>query len=270
MIVSFIGAGKMGEALISGGIASGSLQPENIYLSDVRKESLGCLRSKYNVKISDNNIDAVKVADFIILAVKPQNIDEVLDEIAGYVDGSKTIVSIAAGINIERITQKLHKESQIIRVMPNNPALLRAGISVISASSGVSKSALEFVTKIFLGVGEVVFLDEKYQNLATALSGSGPAYFYLLVKLLIEAGIKLGLKPDISEKLVKQTLFGSAKMIKEIKKSPEELIKMVASPGGTTEAALKVFEKFNLKKGVVEAVRKAESRAIELGERKIN
>ncbi len=270
MIVSFIGLGKMGEAILSGGLESGSLHADNVCLSDTRKDVLERLRNRYSVKISDNNIAAAKVANLIILAVKPQNIDEVLDEIASYADESKIVVSIAAGISTDRIAQKLHRGPQLIRVMPNNPALLRAGISVISASAGVPRLALDFVSKIFLGVGEVVFLDEKYQNMVTALSGSGPAYFYLVVKLLIEAGIELGLDADISEKLVKQTIFGAAKMVKEDGKSPDELIRMVASPGGTTEAALKVFERLNLKKCVVGAVREANNRAIELGETEIN
>jgi len=265
LIVSFVGAGQMGEALLGGGLDSGSMKSDCVYLSDVRKDRLRELKDKYQTRIAKDNISAAKIADLIILAVKPQNIDGVLDEIADYVDGKKIIVSIVAGISINRILQKLYKDPQVFRVMPNNPALLRAGISVISASGDVSDANLDFVSNIFSEIGEVLIIDESYQNLATALCGSGPAYFYLVVKLLIEAGVELGLENEIAEKLVNQTIFGAAKMVKEAGKSPEELIKMVASPGGTTEAALEIFEKYNFKKGITAAVGSAVNRAIELG-----
>ncbi len=257
----------MGEALLSGGLDSGSLKSECVYISDIRENRLREIKDKYKVRIAKDNVSAVKVADIIIFVIKPQGIDDVLDEIAEYTDNNKTVVSIVAGVGIERIAHKLYKRPQIIRVMPNNPALLKAGVSAISTSAGVSKSILDYVSSIFSGVGEVVFIDEKYQNIVTALSGSGPAYFYLLVKSLIKAGTKFGIETDVSEKLIKQTIFGAAQMVKKSGKSPEELIKMVASPGGTTEAALTVFEKLNFEEGVSEAVREAMNRAFELGKK---
>lgn len=270
MIVSFIGTGQMGEALLSGGLDSGNLKPECVYISDIRKNRLRELKDKYKIRIAKDNISAVKIADIIILAIKPQGIDNVLDEMADYADNNKAVVSIVAGVDIERIARKLYKRPQIIRVMPNNPALLKTGLSAISSSAGVSKPVLDYVSSIFSGVGEVVFIDEKYQNLVTALSGSGPAYFYLLVRSLIKAGTKFGLETAVSEKLIKQTAFGAAQMVKKSGKSPEELIKMVASPGGTTEAALAVFEKLNFEEGVSEAVKEAMNRAFELGEKEAN
>ncbi len=261
--LAIIGTGRMGEAVLNGLVKSGVLGASQIILSDVQKEHLGQLASRYSVYPASDNIQAVKQSNVILLSVKPQQIDDVLIEIAPAIN-NQIIISIAAGVKTEHIFEKLGKKTQLVRVMPNSPALVGKGISVLSKATGCTQDSLELVSKLFSSIGEVVYLEEKFQNEATALSGSGPAYFYLFVEALIEAGVKIGLDPEISKKLVLETLAGSGAMLKKTGESPEALIGKVASPGGTTEAALKVFADENLKKTVFEAVKSAVKRAEEL------
>lgn len=255
----------MGEALVKGIVASKTLTPSQIIISDARTDRLAQLQEKYKVKTATSNTGAVDSSDVVILAVKPQQLDSVLEEIANSFSNKHVVVSIAAGVSTERILQKVKKDISLVRVMPNSPALIGRGISVVSPSELATEEAVDIAFKLFSGVGEVVLLEEKYQNEATALSGSGPAYFYLLVEALIDSGAKAGLSREVSSQLVTETIAGSAKMLKETGKQPASLREMVTSPGGTTAAALAVFEKVDFRGIVADAVKAAVKRAEELG-----
>lgn len=264
-ILAIIGAGVMGEALLKGLISSQALNPESIIVSDTRESRRSELQKVYGVKVAESNQQAVKEADVIILAVKPAGIDEVLDEITSVVTNRQILISIAAGISTEHILSRIGKKIPLVRVMPNSCALVQQSTSVISVSAVASTEAKNLAAKIFSSLGEVIFLEEKYQNEATALSGSGPAYFYLFAEALIDAGVKAGLARNISSKLVVGTLVGAGKMLKETGKHPALLRDMVASPGGTTMAAVEAFEKAGFRAGVFQAVEAAIERARELG-----
>lgn len=264
MRIAFIGAGRMGGALIRGLIKSG-YNPDQIGASDANPERLEELKEEYKIRTFSSNRQAVQESDVVVLAVKPQKIPDVLAEIKESVNPSQILISIAAGISVSTIEQALDEAVPVIRVMPNSPALVGAGMSILSPGSHANKEALEVARQIFSGVGKVVVLEEKFLNLVTALSGSGPAYFYLFVEGLAEAGQAAGLSFETSLKLATETMLGAAQMLKETGKRPSELIDMVKSPGGTTAAALEVFEKSNFKSIVHEAVKAALQRAKELG-----
>ncbi|MDI6892116.1 MAG: pyrroline-5-carboxylate reductase [Actinomycetota bacterium] len=263
--LALIGAGQMGEALLKGILQSGALKPDGVVVSDVRKERLAQIKADYGVNIASDNVAAVKGADAILLAVKPQQLDEVLNEIADHLGESQVLISIAAGVSTKHIYDGVKKSLPVIRVMPNSPALVGASISVVSPGKHATREATELAAGIFSSVGEVVQLDEKFQNATTALSGSGPAYFYLFVEALIEAGIKAGLARDVATKLVVETMIGAGTMLKKTGKHPALLKDMVTSPGGTTIAALEVFEEAGFRAGVFRAIEAAMKRAKELG-----
>lgn len=254
----------MGEALIKGFLQTKLLLPQQIIVSRRHQEKLAGLKRRYGIKTAKSNREAVKEAEIVILAVKPGNLKEVLTEIAPFLK-DQTLVSLVAGFSTSRILKILGKKAALVRIMPNSSILVQGGISVLSPSRFISKRKISEVAKLFLSVGGVVYLEESQQNKATALSGSGPAYFYYFGESLIEAGMKLGLTQKMARRLVVETLNGASKMLKETGKSPKTLRKMVTTPGGTTAAALKIFEKGKLKMQVYEAVRAANRRAGELG-----
>lgn len=263
--IAFIGCGQMGEALIKGIVHSKIVTSDRIIISDPDKEKTGRLKNELQVSVAENNSDAVLKAEIVFLAVKPQQIKSVLSEIKTSVEENKIIISIAAGISSKTIENSLDKKVPVIRVMPNSPALVSSGIYVISLGRYAGEKETELAKNIFSVSGEVVFIGEELQNEAMALSGCGPAYFYLFVEHLIDAGVKKGLPEDIAGKLAIETLIGSGKMLKETGRSPADLRKMVTSPGGTTLAALEIFEKEEFSLIVRKAVDAAIKRAVEIG-----
>ncbi len=262
--LSVIGAGQMGEALVKGFTQSGVLEAKQILLSDVNIERLEFLRAKYQVEFTTDNRKAAESGNIILLAVKPQQIEQVLTEIKEFFRIEQLLISIAAGIKTEKIYNVIGKDMPVVRVMPNTPALVGKGMSVISRGKYADDLSAEVALKLFSSVGEAVELPENLQNQATAISGSGPAYFFLMVESLIEAGIKAGLDKDVAGKLVIQTMAGSAALLQETGKNAGELREMVTSPGGTTAAALQVFSKREFQYIVQEAVKAAIKRAEEL------
>ncbi|MDI6799307.1 MAG: pyrroline-5-carboxylate reductase [Actinomycetota bacterium] len=269
MVVSFIGAGRMCEALLKGIIESNTLQAEDIHIFDIKEERLKELHEAYGARPIRSAKEAARVVDIVILAVKPQDAKGVLSEVSHELTADKVLLSIVAGLKTTTIKSLLTDGSKVVRVMPNNPALLGAGISAITFDKEMAREAKETIERILLGVGEIVTVGEELQDLITALSGSGPAYFYLFAKHLIETGVDLGIDLAMAKKLILQTMLGSAKMAKETNMSLEELIKMVASPSGTTEAALKSFEANGFKGMVDSAVKAAFERAKELGQTEV-
>lgn len=262
--LSVIGAGQMGEALVRGFLQSGILRVNQILLCDINVERLEILKDKYQVEFTTDNLKAVESGDIILLAVKPQQMNQVLVEARDMFRSDNLIISIAAGVTTERIYNLIGVNAPVIRVMPNTPALVGKGMSVISRGRYADAESAEIASKLFSSVGEVVELPEDMQNQATAISGSGPAYFFLMVESLVEAGVKAGLDESIVSKLVIQTMTGAASLLQETGRRPGDLREMVTSPGGTTAAALQVFAKHEFRFIVQEAVEAAIKRAGEL------
>lgn len=263
--VAFIGAGRMGEALMKGMLAGGIFQPKQVVLSDVQKERLTELAKKYQVNTTDGNPEAIEQAQVIFLAVKPQQLDDVLREISPRINDDHLLISIVAGVTTRRICEILGRQARVVRVMPNTPALVGAGISVISRGEFAIAGDEALVKTLFSAIGEVVNLPEDLQNVSMALSGCGPAYFYLFIKTLAEAGVQNGLSQEIALKLAVETMVGAGEMLKRTGQNPQALIDMVASPGGTTLAALSAFEETGFRASIFKAVKAAVKRAYELG-----
>jgi pyrroline-5-carboxylate reductase len=264
--IGFLGAGNMAEAIIKGIIDAGLYKPADIILADVRSGRVAQLCKKYKTKSAASNCELTKAVDILVLSVKPQNFPQVLDEIRTTVKKRTLIVSIAAGITTGRI-KKVLGNVPVIRVMPNTPALIGQGAAAIYATPN-AKSKLKTVKKIFsaIGIAETVG-SEKLLDAVTAVSGSGPAYFFLLMEEMVKAAVKLGLKRQLAEKLVLQTAKGTGFLAVEAAgrgQTPDILRKNVTSPGGTTEAALKVFSKSHFEKIVADALTAAAERSKEL------
>ncbi len=263
MRVAFIGAGKMAEALIKGLLKAGVMRQEQIFASDIDRRRLKYLQKKYRINVFGENLAISSISDVVILSVKPQVMDEVLGRIGGKIKRNQLVISIAAGIRLSRL-EKAFPKVPVIRVMPNNPALIGEGISAISSGKFAKDKDIKITEKIFSSVGETLRVPEKLMDSVTALSGSGPGFIYYFLEALIEGGIAAGLPRDISKRLAIQTALGSIRTVKETNKSPEELRGWVTSPSGTTLAGLKVLDKRKFKKTVLEAIVAAKERAFEL------
>ncbi|HEX8949395.1 MAG TPA: pyrroline-5-carboxylate reductase [Dissulfurispiraceae bacterium] len=263
MMIGFIGGGNMAAALIKGMTGQGM---RDILVSEPREDRRAYLERTYGVKTTQSNKEAVSSGSIVILAVKPQIMDAVLNEIASSVSAEKTVVSIAAGIPLSTLSAKLATK-KLIRVMPNTPAIVQEGMSVMSLCECFSDKDIFAVREIFMSIGKVLTLPEKYMNTVTALSGSGPAFIALFIEAMIEAGVKMGLRKDSAAELAVQTLLGTAKLL-DTGMPPEKLREMVTSPGGTTAAGLKVLEERDLGGTVAETLQAAVKRAEELGAKK--
>jgi pyrroline-5-carboxylate reductase len=259
-MIGFIGGGNMAEALIKGMVLSGM---KDILVSEPRDERRTFLEKTYNVTATADNKEVVRNCTIIILAVKPQNMDDVTAGISDLVSTDKVIVSIAAGITLSYLTSRL-KTSKIVRVMPNTPALVQEGMSVLSMCECIQDKEMSLVRGIFMSVGKVLVLPEKYMDAVTALSGSGPGFIAFFVEGLIEAGVRVGLNRDNASELSIQTIIGTAKLL-ETGMPPDKLREMVTSPGGTTAAGLRVFEEKGLIDMVTAVIQAAVNRSKELG-----
>lgn len=268
MKILFLGAGNMAEAIIRGLLASRKMNNKNICATDVRRERLTFLQKKYKINISSCNIHSLSATDTIVLAVKPQQIKDLLTEICCYVKKQQLIVSIAAGIPTKFIEKVLCQKVPVVRVMPNTPALVGAGMTVVSRGKYAKVKHEQFVKDIFSAVGKTVCLPEKYMDTVTAVSGSGPAYVFFLAELMAKAGNEMGLPEKVVLQLVKQTVFGAAKLMIESDDLPETLRARVTSPGGTTQAAITYMQDKKFDKILIEALNKAKNRASELAGRR--
>jgi len=264
--ITFIGSGNMGTALIKGLIQSKSALPENIICTDIRSAHLEDLKNEIGVQTTTDNLAAIRAADIIIYAVKPQILPAVLEETAGVLDMDKLIISIAAGVSLTAIESKLDKELRLIRVMPNICASVGMSASAIAAGKHVQKGDIELSKTIFDSVGDCIFLAEnELMDAITGLSGSGPAYIFLIIDAMADAGVKVGLSRRNSLLLAAQTVSGAAKMLLETGDHPGQLKDQVTSPGGTAIAGLHTLEKGGLRTTIINAVEAATSRSKELG-----
>jgi pyrroline-5-carboxylate reductase len=265
-VVGFIGAGNMGEVLIRGLIQSGKVKKTDILASDASPERLQHISKTYGIRTADSNIELVEHASIVIIAVKPQNIDDLLDELASSSHEGHLFISIAAGITTEKLARKMHHKSGIIRVMPNAPASVLAGIAAVYPGSNVSPADLQRAVSIFECVGKAVIIkNEALMDVVTGLSGSGPAFVFLVIESLSDAGVQLGISRKEASLLAAQTVYGAAKMLLETGRHPSELKDIVATPGGTTFAGLKMLEKGNFRSTIMDAVEAATVRSRELG-----
>lgn len=259
-MIGFIGGGNMAEALIQG-VASKGVR--DILVAEPRDERRRYLERNYGVRTTGSNREVVASCTLIVLAVKPQNMAEVIEDIRGEVRDAHTVVSIAAGISLAYLKKRL-PAPKLVRVMPNTPALVQEGMSVISLCECMPDRDIAPVRDMLMSVGKVLTLPEKYMDTVTALSGSGPAFIALFVEAMIEAGVRMGLTRDHAADLSVQTLIGTAKLL-DTGMPPARLREMVTSPGGTTAAGLAVFAEGRLEALVVSALDAAAKRAKELG-----
>lgn len=265
--IGFIGGGNMGEALIRGLISASVLLPEQIWVHDVLDSRMDHLRKVYSVRPTPTIAQVAAESRILILAVKPQVMGRVLDEIGPHLDHRPLVISIAAGISLEALSASLPPDCPAIRVMPNTPALVLEGASALSRGSHVTTDQMDQAMALFRAVGSAMEVDEKWMDAVTGLSGSGPAYFLLLMEAMIDAGVLMGLPRPVARVLVAQTALGSARMVLETGKHPAELKDMITSPGGTTIRGLSVMEAAGVRGSLMQAVEAATLRSRELGKR---
>ena len=260
--LAILGAGVMGETVLSGLLRAG-WQPDQIVATDRRPERQVELTAKYGIQMMENT-EAVADAETVILVVKPQDIGDLLDELAGVITPATLVVSLVAGVDTTYIESALADGVAVVRVMPNTPAQVDEGMAAISPGSHSSQDHLDRVTAILSATGRVLTVPERYQDAVTAISGSGPAYLFFVVEAMIEAGVHLGLPRDTATELVVQTMLGSAKLLRETGEHPTVLRERVTSPGGTTAAAVRQLEDHKVRAAFIGAIEAARDRSRDL------
>jgi len=263
--IGFIGAGNMAEALIRGLVRGGHVPASRIVASLPRRDRLDELATSYGIEVTTDNRDVAKRCGLIVLSIKPQIMDKVLREIADVIQAGTLVVSIAAGVDTETIEEALAEGVRVIRAMPNTPALVGAGATAISPGKHASEADLAAAKAMFDAVGITVQLDESHLDAVTGLSGSGPAYIFLILEALADAGVKVGLSRRNAQRLAAQTVMGSAKLLLDTDEHPGRLNDMVTSPGGTAIAGLHTLEQGGQRTTLINAVETATKRARELG-----
>ena len=262
--IGFLGGGNMGEALIRGIVKTGIVPPAELFVTDVRLDRLEELSRMYGLHTLSDNALLVRRVDVVILAVKPQILKAVLQEIAPATPG-KLLVSIAAGVSTTEIRRHLPAGTRLIRCMPNTPALVLEGATALARGRDLAPGDLETAQAIFEAVGRVVVLEEEHMDAVTGLSGSGPAYIALVVEALADGGVKVGLDRQTAMTLATQTVLGSARLLLETGAHPGQLKDMVTSPGGTSIAGIHTLEAGGLRRTLIDAVERATLRSRELG-----
>jgi len=263
--IGFIGAGNMAEAMIRGLLRGNDFAPESISASGPRNERVGELAKAYGITATtDNKVPAS--AEIVVLSVKPQILSRVLDEVADTIKPEALVISIAAGVPVATIQARLASGTRVIRAMPNTPALVDAGATAIAGGEHARDSDLQDAKKIFDAIGLTVILEESQLDAVTGLSGSGPAYVFLILEALSDAGVKVGLSRRTAQLLAAQTVLGSAKLLLETNEHPGRLKDMVTSPGGTAITGLHTLENGGVRTTLMNAVEAATRRSRELGE----
>lgn len=255
----------MAEALLAGLLASQMVSADSLYATDVSVERRDLIKRRFGVRVGSDNREAVAWAEVVLLAVKPQSLEALLEGLASVLAG-RLVISIAAGVSIGRLAGRLGPASRIVRVMPNAPALVREGVSALAAGPGVTEDEMRLVRSLFESVGRVVVVEERLMDAVTGLSGSGPAYAFAAIEALADGGVKMGLPRNTAELLAAQTLLGAARMLLETGEHPGRLKDRVASPGGTTIAGLHQLELGGLRASLIAAVEAATKRSKELGD----
>ncbi|MCO5061981.1 MAG: pyrroline-5-carboxylate reductase [Kiritimatiellae bacterium] len=260
--IVFIGAGNMAEALVRGLVKSG-VPPQSVTVTDLREERRDYFRASFGVSASADNCEAVRGAGVVVLAVKPQQFAAVLESLKGAAPGA-LIISIAAGITTGRIEAALGSGTRVVRVMPNTPALVGAGVSALCAGASAGSDDLAVAERLLAAVGATVRVEEAQMDAVTAVSGSGPAYIFRVMEAMEQAGVALGLSAGVARELVLGTVLGAARLAQESGRAPSELREQVTSKGGTTEAALRVLNERDLVGAFSAALAAAAARSREL------
>lgn len=263
--IGFIGAGKMASAIIKGLLSSGMFDKEHIIASEPNLDNARHVATENGIKVVSDNREVATVADILLLAVKPFVVKDVLAEVSDIIDDNNLVISIAAGISTEKIVEFVAKPVRCVKVMPNTPALLGAGMSAVCKGQYATEQDFELVLDIFKSVGEVVRVEEKDIDAITGVSGSGPAFYYYIINEIAKAGEKLGLDYETALKLSAQTALGSARMILETGVTPEQLIVNVTTPGGTTAEGNKVLNESNISEILFETVQKTAQKSELMG-----
>jgi len=262
-VIAILGAGKMGEALISGLLRAGR-NPSDVVVVVRRSARADELRDTYGVA-AQSAADAVKTAETLVIAVKPQDMSVLLDEIAPHMPADRLVISVAAGIPTALIERRLGAEIPVVRVMSNTPVHVDEAMSVISAGRYAGEDHLRRAEELLRPVGKVLRIPESQQDAATALSGSGPAYVYFLVEAMVDAGILLGIPRATALEMVNQAVYGAARMLRDSGEHPVILREAVTSPGGTTISAIRELERHGVRAAFLEAIESARDRGAELG-----
>ena len=262
--ISFVGGGRMAEALISGVLSSRAYKADQIHVADPDAARLDHLKRQHGVQVGISNHEAVISGDVVVLAVKPLVTDEVLKEI-GDVLGKRLVISVVAGVRLRRIIEACGPQSRAIRAMPNTPAMVGEGMTALAIGPGIGEHEVASARQIFESVGKVVPVDERFMDAVTGLSGSGPAYVFLMIEAMADGGVKMGLPRETASLLAAQTVLGAARMVLETGQHPARLKDQVASPGGTTIAGLHRLEQGGLRGLLIDAVEAATKRSQELG-----
>lgn len=263
--VGFVGAGNMAEALIRGLVRGGHVPADRILASAPRAERRDELRAAYGIGVTADNREVARAADLCVLSTKPQILPKVLQEIGDQLRPGTLVISVAAGVDLDTIESAVNEGVRVIRAMPNTPALVGAGATAISPGTHASPADLATARAVFDAVGITVELEEYHLDAVTGLSGSGPAYIFLILEALADAGVKVGLSRRNAQRLAAQTVMGSAKLLLETDEHPGKLKDMVTSPGGTAIAGLHTLEEGGLRTTLINAVETATKRARELG-----
>ena len=261
-LVAIFGAGVMGETLLAGLIRAGRPASE-LVVTERREDRAAELREKHGVEVV-GNVEAAEKADTLVFVVKPQDMGALCDEIAPHVRPGALVVSLAAGITTEFLESHLPQGCPVVRVMPNTPALVDQGMAALAPGAHCDQQHLVEARQLLEAVGRVVVLDEKHLDAVTAISGSGPAYFFYIVEAMIEAGVFLGLPRSTATELVVQTCYGAATMLRETGEHPSVLREQVTSPGGTTVAALRTLDDHKVRAAFISALEAARDRSHEL------
>jgi len=259
-----VGVGHMGEAILRGVLKDGSLPRNTIVAYDPNKKREQALAMEFGILCAESNAIPAS-CPHVLLAVKPQVIAAVLDEIAPVVREDATVISIAAGIPTRFIDEKLGGKGHIVRVMPNTPMCVGAGVAAVARGPRATPEDVHWTQRLFATSGIAVVMDEDMMDIVTGLSGSGPAYLYYLVEAMTAAAVDDGMDPDVAETLATQTCIGASRLLAQSKEPPADLLSAVATPGGTTERAVNILEDAGVKDKIIEAIRAATQRSRELG-----
>jgi pyrroline-5-carboxylate reductase len=262
--IAILGAGQIGEALLTGLLSTGWRKPDEIVVTVRREERAKDLADRHGVRATTSNPEAVNGAAMIVIAVKPQDFETLLGEIGGILSPEQTVLSIAAAVPTTAIEERITAGVPVLRAMPNTPATVHEGVAGLCAGAHAGDEHLALAEDVLLHVGRVVRVPERYMDAVTAVSGSGPAYFALLAEAMIEAGILLGLSREDTTELVVQTMLGTAKLLRDEKMHPVELREMVTSPGGTTIRAIRELEQAGVRAAFLNAIQAAMDRGREL------
>lgn len=265
MKLALIGGGVMGEAIVSALLRGGIAQPGEVAVCEIVRERREELRQRYGVAVSEGAAEALAGAQVALLAVKPQEFPQAARELAGALRREQTVMSIMAGIRIATLRDALRHDA-LVRAIPNTPAQIGEGMTVWTATPEVGEAARESVRRILSALGQELYVpEEKYVDMATAVSASGPAYVFLVAEALIDAAVHIGLRRELAEPMVLQTILGSVRYAQEAGRHPAELRNRVTSPGGTTAEGLLALERAGVRAAFVQAVREAYEKALRLG-----